>query len=206
MHEEEWRDIPGYPGYQASSLGRIRSLDRLDTLPGGFARKRKGRILRGNKSHGKQGYLVYTPSVNSVVTTVSGHRLVMLAFAGPPKAGQIIRHYDGDGSNNSITNLRYGTHKENEADKERHGTKLLGESVSGAKLTETQVVEMRVLRASGVKLQELARLFSVGMDTISLVCIGRTWAQAGGPISQPDPRGSYPRLTRDENKIRQSLT
>lgn len=205
MHEEEeeWRDIPGYPGYQASSLGRIRSLDRLDTLPGGFARKRKGRILRGCKFHGKQGYLAYTPSVNSVVTTISGHRLVMLAFAGPPKEGQIVCHCDGDGSNNAVSNLRYGTHKENEADKERHGTKLLGEAVSAAKLTDEQVVEMRVLRASGAKLQELARLFSVGMDTISLVCTGRTWAQAGGPISQPDPRGSYLRLTRDGKKIRQ---
>ena len=195
---EEWRNIPGYPGYQASSLGRVRSLDRVDTLPGGFTRKRKGRVLRGHKSH---GYVMYTPSVNSVITTVTGHKLVMLAFAGPPKDGEIVCHYDGDRSNNAVANLRYGTHKDNEADKERHGTRLWGETANGVKLTEEAVVKMRELRASGYGLKDLAQLFSVGMDTISLACVGKTWTRAGGPISPPDPRGSYPRPKNNSDHV-----
>lgn len=26
---ENWKDVPGYPGYQVSDLGRVRSLDRI---------------------------------------------------------------------------------------------------------------------------------------------------------------------------------
>ena len=48
---EIWKDIPGYEGrYQASTYGRIRSVDREITQLGRggqpFTRRLKGRILR----------------------------------------------------------------------------------------------------------------------------------------------------------------
>jgi len=111
---EEWRAIAGREGeYEVSSLGRVRSLDRV--LADG--RRRKGQILAPR--FGATGY----------VTTCLGagnyrlvHRLVVEAFIGPIPEGQDVRHLDGSRTNNVPENLCYGTRLENMADQRRHGT------------------------------------------------------------------------------------
>lgn len=99
---EEWRPIPGSPGYEVSSLGRVRS---------------PWRVLSpwvGNK-------------VGHLKVTLGGgrrmwvHRAVCLAFYGPCPDGLEVRHLDGIASNNVVTNLKYGTHSENMHDRVRHG-------------------------------------------------------------------------------------
>lgn len=56
--------------------------------------------------------------------TVPGklHRLVLIAFAGPPPAGCEVLHIDGNPGNNNRNNLRWGTRSENVRDRVRHGT------------------------------------------------------------------------------------
>jgi hypothetical protein len=47
--EEEWRPVPGYENYEASSLGNIRSLDRYRELIGRWGpmvRFHRGRVLK----------------------------------------------------------------------------------------------------------------------------------------------------------------
>ena len=113
---EIWKDIPGYEGrYQASTLGRIKSLERL--VPSKnyatgkpFLRTVPERILRPGK-HCKSGHM-------SVVLGrgVSGkpvHQLVMLTFVGPPARGQEVLHNNGNPADNRLDNLRYGTRREN---------------------------------------------------------------------------------------------
>ncbi len=64
-------------------------------------------------------------------------------------------------------------------------------------LTEAQVVEMRHLRAGGVKLKELAVQFNITICGAANIVRGKTWKQAGGPIAQLV--GAKPvRLTDDE--------
>lgn len=118
--EERWAPIPGYIGrYEASSLGRIRSLD-WDYVDGrGHHRRHKGKILK--PSIHKSGYprIVLGHRANSVFV----HRLVMLAFVGPvPAHLDEIRHLNGNPGDARLENLAYGTKSENGLDSVRHGT------------------------------------------------------------------------------------
>jgi hypothetical protein len=72
-------------------------------------------------------YLSVKLSKAGVTKTTYVHELVLLAFEGPrPKivSRSEIRHLDGDRFNNALTNLKYGTVKENAADRKLHAAGL----------------------------------------------------------------------------------
>ena len=81
---EQWRDIPGFEGrYQVSDQGRVRSVDRYVRLVAHGVETR--RLARGKvlaPAPGTHGY----PSVvlGRDGGTRAVHRLVALAFLGPP--------------------------------------------------------------------------------------------------------------------------
>jgi len=50
------------------------------------------------------------------------HRLVLIAFVGLQPDGMEALHRDGDPGNNTLSNLRWGTHSENQLDQVAHGT------------------------------------------------------------------------------------
>jgi hypothetical protein len=53
--------------------------------------------------------------------TVFVHQAVAAAFLGARPDGLVVRHLDGNPSNNSLMNLRYGTSAENAYDRIAHG-------------------------------------------------------------------------------------
>lgn len=114
---EIWREVPGYPGYEASSEGRVRSVDREDTA----GRKVKGRILRpGVLQNGRLQVVLCGPHGKKQIKV---HQVVALAFHGPCPEGMEVRHWpDRDITNNRPTNLSYGTKVDNHLDSVAHGT------------------------------------------------------------------------------------
>ncbi len=117
---EEWRDIPGYEGYyQASDLGRVRSLDRIITDRNGKSFFKRGKILKPAVK--KTGYLMVALNMNAVVATPSVHSLVALCFLGKRPEGFEVCHGNGDPSDNGLENLRYDTPASNAADILLHG-------------------------------------------------------------------------------------
>jgi hypothetical protein len=102
------------------------------------------------------------------------HRLVLVAFVGPRPPGLVCCHNDGNPLNNRVENLRWDTYEANEADKLRHGTKLVGEQTN-AKLTEEDVSEIRRLAGDGVKHAELAARFGFTRQNIGAVIHRRSW-------------------------------
>lgn len=103
MTEEKWLPIPGYEGlYEASSLGRVRN--------------KRGNIKaqRLHESAGGWLYLKTDLCKEGKRKTFRIHRLILMAFRGLPKKGQVGRHMgDGDAMNNAIENLEWGTQQEN---------------------------------------------------------------------------------------------
>lgn len=117
---EEWRDIPGWEGmYQVSNQGRVRSVDRTVWNVNSYHRI-PGVVLRPAVA-GKTGHLGVSLCRNGKPKTYRIHQLMMWAFVGSQEPGMDVCHYDGDPTNNILSNLRYDTRSGNRADKVRHG-------------------------------------------------------------------------------------
>src|SRR5258708_9521362 len=71
------------------------------------------------------------------------HQLVRLAFGGQRPAGMESLHGPGGNLDDRLVNLRYGTSKENAADRVRDGVANRGERCGTARLTEVVVLECR---------------------------------------------------------------
>lgn len=106
--DEEWRPVVGHDGYEVSSLGRVRSLDRYTAHAHGAGTRRiHGRILHPT-ANGPYGYLsVQLPTGRRYV-----HRLVAHAFLGDVD-GMDVDHLDANPGNNMVTNLRIVEHRGN---------------------------------------------------------------------------------------------
>ena len=111
---ENWRPIPELTEYEVSDLGRVRSWNsrRNKIVP---------RILRLHPD--RYGYAtVGLSSPDGQRALFRVHRLVLAAFVGEAPAGTVTRHLDGNPANNVLSNLAYGTPRENNLDAVRHGT------------------------------------------------------------------------------------
>lgn len=112
---ERWAPIPGYERtYRISTAGRVFSIPR-PTTPGGLLKW----------SPDQRGYPRVTLVQDGKQWKRRVHVLVMRAFVGEPPAGMEIRHLDGDPTNPDLSNLAYGTHRENGLDTTRHGANWL---------------------------------------------------------------------------------
>lgn len=114
---EFWRPVPDAPGYEASSLGRVRSVDRVIHYRDGRTYKYRGRVLRP-VTNPRNGYLYVAIGKTR---TVAVHRLVLLAFIGEPPDGMECRHLNGVRTDARLDNLTWGTSRENNHDIVKHG-------------------------------------------------------------------------------------
>ena len=106
---ERWRKVRRGPGYKVSSEGRVKSVDRI-------------------LSDGRQaGGVILDPFLNDddyLCVTIHGeivplHLLVLEQFHGPRPYGMEGCHGPGGRQDNRASELRWGTHRENEWDKKR---------------------------------------------------------------------------------------
>lgn len=170
QHTVEYRPIQGFPGYRVGDDGSVWSCRRR----GGSLReewrrmserpsKRDGRIYVGLfREEGRALFLSYT--------------LVLEAFVGPCPDGMQACHFpDRDTTNNRLSNLRWDTPKRNQADRILHGTDNRGERSSSAKLTESQVIEIRKLRGL-MSQSKIGAMFGVRQQAVHKILTGKRWS------------------------------
>lgn len=109
--EEIWKNIEGYPNYQISSIGRVKSLERNIVKGRGGLYKIEEKILKGGKD-GK-GYLFVHLYKNRKQKNYYIHRLVASAFLDNPNNLLEVNHKDEDKTNNQLTNLEWCTSQYN---------------------------------------------------------------------------------------------
>jgi len=168
IEQEEWRPIEGQPGYEVSSLGRVRSLPRTIIRGNGHRQPVKGCILKQQLWRRPTSGPYWLVHFGSRFTSYT-HVLVCAAFHGSkPTPKHIVGFRDRDGLNNRSDNLRWVTYKENEDDKRLHGRRP-------HLLSEKNVREIRVKIGQGVMSTEIAKAYSVHPTTIADIKFRRTW-------------------------------
>ena len=151
---EVWKDIPGYEGkYQASTEGRIRSLDRTIEVNymGSIKIKRlKGRVLRPSRFN-KTGHVSVQLGDGSERKSMPFpvHQLIAFTFIGPRPAGMDVCHSNGNPVDNRLENLRYDTRSENNKDSSKQGK-------SNAKIKPETVRVVRIELAKGKTCRQIA--------------------------------------------------
>ena len=113
--KEEWRKIKGFlEKYEASNLGRIRSLDSFVEYSDGRSVFKKGRVLTPTFDKRGYGRVCLRRSDNSKAKMLV-HQLVAIAFLNhrPNGWGLVVDHKDENKCNNTLSNLRLITNREN---------------------------------------------------------------------------------------------
>lgn len=100
---EIWKSVPGWPDYEASNLGKLK-------------RKSSGRILKGHRFRLKHE----SKKVQLRIATI-----ILLTFVGPaPKGKPLACHLDDNHNHNKLTNLAWGSYRDNALDAIRNGKQV----------------------------------------------------------------------------------
>jgi len=173
---ESWRPIGDFE-YEISSHGRVR---RRTESP--HNKIEKGKILKPYINRGYHQIDLWRDGKNHHFMV---HALVCRMFNGPrPSDIFETRHLDGSRANNWPANLVWGTPKENSDDIDRHGRRRRGATNTRAKLTQTQVDELRTWYASASadrgrapdgSVKNRAAEYRVSTKTITDICKNRIY-------------------------------
>jgi hypothetical protein len=129
------------PNYVVSDMGDVYSLHNgrygpTRTVP-------KLLTPQTYKNDGRRYVQLIDQSRRRVIRKVA--TMVLEAFTGPCPPGLEILHNNGNPADDRLENLRWGTHKENMEDREKHGRTARGERNGRYKLSPEQVRDIRTL-------------------------------------------------------------
>jgi hypothetical protein len=166
----EWRDIIDYEGlYQVSNTGMVKSLKRIWKSGRNHIREKDEHILIPRT--GKCGYPYVILCKNGKVKTHKIHRLVAINFINNPDNLPVVRHKNDIVTDNNVSNLIWGTIKDNNDDRQIRNRQAKGEKIS-KKLNNSDILD---IRNSNLSTTELSKLYNVHKSTIHNIIKCKTW-------------------------------
>lgn len=155
---EVWRQGGLLPdGYQISSWGHVKSLDR-DVIRGNGTIHIKERLLTPSPD-ARTGSLHIVVSHNNIPKTFWVARLVAEAFISDP-TGKIVKHLNGNNGDNYYKNLKLVSSSEStEMD-------YLNKRQKGS-LDPYEIKTIRAWARNGIPRKEIARCFNMSPSTIT---------------------------------------
>lgn len=159
------KEIPGYPGYSATTDGKIWSGP-------GHRKHKKGKFLKpGPSSNSEHLHVVLRKDGMSINKFV--HRLILETFIGPCPDRMECRHLDGDPLNNNLDNLCWGTKRDNFLDAVKHGVR---KQDCQYKLTEQDVrLVVYLYRTKLFSQKEIANIYNVDPSNVSHIINKDCW-------------------------------
>lgn len=165
------KTIPGFPDYAVTKDGRVWSKPRRDARN----QRHGGKWLSWIKADSTGHYRVCLFR-NGKPHRIFVHRLVLAAYIGPCPPGMECRHLDGNPGNNNVSNLCWGTGKENQRDRINHGTDCRGNTHGKSKLTEEQVRVIFHAYHDGYYTQrDIAKAFGISQGNVKSITKKQTW-------------------------------
>lgn len=169
---EFWLAIVDYEGmYEVSNLGRVKSLDRVDSR--GWAIK--GRIMKMFLN--RAGYFKVQLFCNGKPSTRLVSRLVAQAFISNPENKPTVNHLNGNKASNVVENLEWATHEENSKHAVATGLRPPNRGIKNgqSKLTPALIHRARTLNEVGHGQRKIAKLFGVSKSCIASALKGTNW-------------------------------
>ena len=172
-NNEIWKPIIGFPGYEVSNFGRVKSLDRVITRRDGSRQFCKGVVMK--QIPDKDGYLRLALGKQGKRYSKTVHRLVAEAFISEALDNRQVNHIDEIKTNNRVDNLEYVTSLENN----NHGTRNKRISMSKINGKKSKVVvavniqTKEVLEFPSGREAERQSDYFFQQGSISNVCLGK---------------------------------
>ncbi len=179
---DTWKTIPGFDQYEINQRGEVRSWRKKARSwrnPDETLGWRQTPILIKGSETGF-GYTAYIlrDEIGKPCRRMA-HRLVAIAFLGFPvdKTLTDVAHNDGNPRNNSVENLRWATHRDNQLDMNNHGTMQNGEKCITAKISKEQAVDIRERAKSGPRgiQRRLASEYGISVAQVCRITNSTRW-------------------------------
>lgn len=189
---EEWRSIPDFNEYEASSLGRVR---RIKSKRPSIV----GRVLKPDIH--QKGYLRLVLTKGNKSYHISPHRLVALAFLPNPENKPEVNHKNFNRVDCRVENLEWTTKLENIQYSVDAGRTAKGELNGGAKFKDVEICDKINL---GHGYSEIASEYNISTSHVTAIAYGKLWSHiTEGKVQKQIER--YQGIKLNEEKRKQIL-